>query len=117
MREENFIAFWLVSGFFIGLLVGFWKENDPFYILLIVGLVTFFFYLLALLSVAFFVRFMEFGKIHFEKDEYERKLDAFYDQLLKREANIDLEHATFDERGLRPGSLDFTKRESKGRQR
>ncbi|WP_353661997.1 hypothetical protein [Hydrogenimonas sp. SS33] len=97
MREENFIAFWLVFGFFAGLMIAFVSRNDPFDILSIVALTTLFFYLLAHVSVAMFVRFMEFGKIHFERMEYERKLDWFYNQLLQREAGIETGEVHFDD--------------------
>ncbi|WP_201352590.1 hypothetical protein [Hydrogenimonas urashimensis] len=95
MREENFIAFWLVFGFFIGLMVGFFTQNDPFDILSLVMLVTLFFYLMAHISVALYIRFMEFGKVHFEKEAYEKKLDYFYNQLLQREAEFDPSHGYF----------------------
>ena len=97
MRENNFIAFWLVFGFFVGLLMGFWKWNDPWEILTTVSLTTLFFYLLAHVSVAMFVRFMEFGKVPFEKEAYDRKLDYFYNQLLQREASIDTGVVRFEE--------------------
>lgn len=95
MREKNFIAFWLVFGFFAGLLIGFLTQSDPFDILTVVALSTLYFYLMAHVSVALFVRFMEFGKVHFEKEAFDRKLDWFYNQLLQREAQIDVafEHA------------------------
>ena len=93
LREENFIAFWTVFGFFVGLMVGFTAWNDPFVILAAVGAITFFFYLFAHVSVAMFVRFMEFGKVHFDKEEYEYKLDFFYNQLLKREVGVHRELA------------------------
>jgi hypothetical protein len=91
MREENFIAFWTVFGFFVGLLVGFGSQNDPFDILTAVLLILFFFYMMAHVSVAMFVRFMEFGKVHFEKEAYDRKLDHFYNQLLQRERELEVE--------------------------
>ncbi|BBG66429.1 motility integral membrane protein [Hydrogenimonas sp.] len=89
MRESNFIAFWVVSGFFLGLMVAFVGADDPAQMLSAVVSVTLFFYLLAHVSVALFVRFMEFGKVHFEKEEYDRKLDYFYNQLLQREKELD----------------------------
>jgi hypothetical protein len=98
MREDNFIAFWLVFGFFVGLLVGFMSQTDPVDILSVVGVTTLFFYLMAHLSVALFVRFMEFDKVHFEKEAYDRKLDYFYNQLLQREREVDID------RGLYAGS-------------
>ncbi|WP_456404843.1 hypothetical protein [Hydrogenimonas sp.] len=93
MRESNFIAFWVVSGFFIGLLSAFSGAEGPLGILSIVLSVTLFFYLLAHVSVALFVRFMEFGKVHFEKEEYDRRLDYFYNQLLQREKEVDANYA------------------------
>ncbi len=95
MREENFIAFWLVFGFFIGLMVGFMTQSDPFDILSVVTLSTLFFYLMAHISVALYIRFMEFGKVHFEKEAYDRKLDYFYNQLLQREVELDANQAFF----------------------
>ncbi len=97
MREENFIAFWLVFGFFVGLLVGFMGQSDPFAILSVVALTTLFFYLMAHVSVALYVRFMEFDKVPFEKESYDRKLDYFYNQLLQREKEVDAGRHLFDE--------------------
>ncbi|WP_457593754.1 hypothetical protein [Hydrogenimonas sp.] len=93
MRESNFIAFWVVSGFFIGLLAAFAGADGPVQIVSVVLSVTLFFYLLAHVSIALFVRFMEFGKVHFEKEEYDRKLDYFYNQLLQREKELDINYA------------------------
>ncbi len=93
MRESNFVAFWVVSGFFIGLLTAFMGTDGPVGVLSVVLSVTLFFYLLAHISVALFVRFMEFGKVHFEKEEYDRRLDYFYNQLLQREKELDANYA------------------------
>ncbi len=93
MRESNFVAFWVVCGFFIGLLAAFMGTDDPVAVVSVVLSVTLFFYLLAHVSVALFVRFMEFGKVHFEKEEYDRKLDYFYNQLLQRERELDENYA------------------------
>ncbi|WP_456450871.1 hypothetical protein [Hydrogenimonas sp.] len=103
MREENFIAFWLVFGFFVGLLIGFMSQTGAFDILSVVAVTTLFFYLMAHVSVALFVRFMEFDKVHFEKEAYDRKLDYFYNQLLQREREVDTERVAFaeNEKGTR----------------
>jgi len=94
MREENFIAFWIVSGFFIGLCVALMKWDDPFMILLGVMGITFFFYVVAHMSVGFFIRFMDNGKIRFEREMYESKLDYFYNQLQQREKLIETQFAS-----------------------
>lgn len=95
MREENFIAFCVVFGFFIGLMIGFVTQNDPINMLSVVAVTTLFFYLLAHVSVGLFIRFMEFGKVHFEKEAYDRKLDYFYNQLLQREAGFESNHTFY----------------------
>lgn len=96
IRESNIIAFWTVFGFFIGLMVSFFKLIDPFEILSSVATVTLFFYLMAHVSVALYVRYMKFGKIRFEKDEFEKKLDFYYQQLLLREKEIDADRRFID---------------------
>jgi uncharacterized protein YacL len=93
MRENNFIAFWLVFGFFIGLIIGFMSQNDPMDILSVVIFSLIFFYVIAHISVALFVRFMEFGKFRFPKEDFERKLDDLYNQLLQREVEVDSNYA------------------------
>jgi len=96
IKENNIIAFWTVSGFFVGLTVGFFRWIDPFDILSTVAVATLFFYLLAHVSVAFYVRYMEFGKIRFEREEFEKKLDFYYQQLLQREKEIDADRRFID---------------------
>ncbi len=99
MREDNFIAFWTVFGFFTGIAVALWRCGSAFDMLSVAAVTTLFFYLIAHLSVALFVRFMEFGKIHFEKEAYDRKLDYFYNQLLQRESEIDINRTYFVDEG------------------
>ncbi len=96
IKENNIIAFWTVFGFFVGLMVGFFRWIDPFDILSTVAVATLFFYLLAHVSVAFYVRYMEFGKIRFEREEFEKKLDFYYQQLLQREEEIDADRRFID---------------------
>jgi len=89
MRETNFFSFGVVFGFFAGLLIAIIISNDILSIIPITFVITFFFYLLSHISVALFLRFTEFGKVHFEKDIYEKKLDYFFDQIQKREVEVD----------------------------
>jgi hypothetical protein len=89
MRETNFFSFGVVFGFFAGLLIAIGISNDILSIIPITFVITFFFYLLSHISVALFLRFTEFNQIHFEKESYERKLDYFFDQIKKREVEVD----------------------------
>jgi len=89
MRETNFFSFGVVFGFFAGLLIAICISNDIWSIIPITLVTTLFFYLLSHISIALFLRFTEFSKVHFEKDVYERKLDYFYDQIQKREVEVE----------------------------
>jgi len=89
MRETNFFSFGVVFGFFVGLIIAVGASNDAFDLLVITLIITLFFYLLSHISVALFLRFSEFSKVHFDKDFYEQKLDHFYDQIQKREIEVD----------------------------
>jgi len=89
MRETNFFSFGVVFGFFVGLIIAIGASNDPFDLLIITLVITLFFYLLSHISVALFLRFSEFSKVRFDRDFYEQKLDHFYDQIKKREIEVD----------------------------
>ncbi|GEM_PF-6562235 len=89
MREGNIIAFWIVFGFFTGLIAGVVAASDPLEILNIVFFSTLFFYMLAHLSVSLFVRFMTPGQPSFEVRTYESSLDNFYEQIQIRELNFE----------------------------
>jgi len=89
MREINFFSFGVVFGFFAGLIVAIITSKDILDVIPITLMVTFFFYLLSHIVVALFMRFAEFGKIYFEKEFYEKKLDYFFDQIQKREIEVD----------------------------
>jgi len=92
MRETNFFSFGVVFGFFAGLIVAIITSKDVLDVIPITLVVTFFFYLLSHIVVALFMRFAEFSKIYFEREFYEQKLDYFFDQIQKREVQIDSNH-------------------------
>jgi hypothetical protein len=119
MRESNFIAFWVVFGFFMGLLASFYNWNDPFDILSGVIIVTFFFYLVAHVSVALFMRFMDFVGVSFDRREFDRKLDYFYNQMAQREIEIDAHYAFIakEEEDLRQELQEQMERENAKRRR
>ena len=97
MRESNFFSFGVVFGFFAGLLVAIITSKDILDVIPITLIITFFFYLLSHVSVALFLRFTEFGAVYFEKDTYEKKLDYFFDQIQKREVEVDSNHSFIQE--------------------
>ncbi|WP_456470266.1 hypothetical protein [Caminibacter sp.] len=86
MRGENFIYFSTVSGFFIGIIFAIIKDLDVESFLFAVIVTTMIFYLVALASVAFYVKYVDIKKIvFFDKKEIDSVLDAQIKDLEKAE--------------------------------
>lgn len=88
MRIENFIYFFTICGFFIGLVFSIINFNDPMYILFYTFLITLFFYLLIHLSIASFLDIKSLSKNIFDKRKYEEVSDYFIYELENREKKI-----------------------------
>jgi hypothetical protein len=89
MRGENFIYFLTVSGFFIGLFFAVLKDFSIENIVFFTILITSIFYLIALASVAFFVKYINIKNISFfDKKEIDQVLDMQIRELQKKEENI-----------------------------
>ena len=88
MRIENFIYFFTICGFFIGLVFSIINFNDPMYILFYTFLITLFFYLLIHLSIASFLDIKSLSKNIFDKSKYEEVSDYFIYELENREKKI-----------------------------
>ncbi len=89
MRVENFIYFFTICGFFIGLIFSIVNFIDPFNILFYTFLITLFFYLLIHLSIANFLDIKNLSKNIFDKSKYEEVSDYFIFELENREKKID----------------------------
>ncbi|NPA11281.1 MAG: hypothetical protein GXO62_03470 [Epsilonproteobacteria bacterium] len=86
MRGENFIYFATVSGFFIGVSFSIFKGLEPFDFLFATALLSALFYLIALGSVAFFVKFVDIKQlVLLKKDEIDSILDMQIAELEKKE--------------------------------
>jgi hypothetical protein len=95
MRGENFIYFATVSGFFIGIIFSIIKGLDATDFIFATILTTLVFYLIALGSVAFFIKFLDVKKIvFFNKHEVDNILDVQIKELEKKE-NFILESYEF----------------------
>jgi len=89
MRGENFIYFATVSGFFIGLIFSILKDFSVENILFSTFLITLLFYLIALASVAFFIKFINVKQVvFFDKKEIDSVLDVQIKELERKEENI-----------------------------
>ncbi|RUM63076.1 MAG: hypothetical protein DSZ05_09205 [Sulfurospirillum sp.] len=88
MRSENYVAFFTVSGFFIGLIFSAIKfdaiENIIFYTISI----TLFFYLFIHVILIFYLRETEKEITFFQKDDFEAVCNLQIADIKKRERKI-----------------------------
>ncbi len=89
MLSENFIHFFTVGGFFVGIIFGLLKSFDAFGLLNYTLIITVFFYLFGHLVIGFYYRTMEMKSYYFPKDLHEKDLDMIIHEIKKREQLID----------------------------
>lgn len=89
MLGENFVYFFTVQGFFVGIIFGILKSFDAEGLLVYTFLITIFFYLFSHIIVAFYFKTMVAKSYYFPKDNHEKELDLFVKEINKREKLID----------------------------
>jgi len=89
IRPENFIYFFTVCGFFIGLIFSVINFIEPENILLYTAEITLFFYLFIHVVIMNFVDIRRFGREIFNKKEYEEVSEYFVSELDVREKKMD----------------------------
>ncbi|TLD80680.1 hypothetical protein LS70_008915 [Helicobacter sp. MIT 11-5569] len=85
LKMDNFLSFAIVNGFFIGLLLSFLKFDDPAMIVAGTLISTIGFYLITLVSVSLFVRFINTNENVSAKNTYNALLEEYIDEFDKRE--------------------------------
>jgi hypothetical protein len=89
MLGENFVYFFTVQGFFIGIIFGILKSFDAEGLLIYTFFISIFFYLFSHIIVAFYFRTITAKAYSFSKDLHEKDLDLFVSEINKREKLID----------------------------
>ena len=89
MLGENFVYFFTVQGFFVGIIFGILKSFDAEGLLLYTFFITTFFYLFSHIIIALYFRTMTARAYNFPKEMHEKELDVFVKEINKREKLID----------------------------
>ena len=89
MHGANFVSFFTVQGFFIGIVFSLLKADSAGGILTYTFLVTGFFYLFSHLCIALYLRTFSGKMEYFPKKAHERELDLFVREINKREELIE----------------------------
>ena len=89
MLGENFVYFFTVQGFFMGIIFGILKSFDAEGLLIYTFFITTFFYLFSHIIIAFSYKTITVKAHYFPKDIHEKELDLFVREINKREKMID----------------------------
>ena len=89
MLGENFVYFFTVQGFFIGIIFGILKSFDAAGLLTYTFVITTFFYLFSHIIIALYFRTLTAKARFFPKELHEKDLDLFVKEINKREKLID----------------------------
>jgi hypothetical protein len=89
MLGENFVYFFTVSGFFVGMIFGVLKSFDAAGLLTYTFIITMFFYLFSHIIIAMYFKTMTARASYFPRDIHEKELDIFVQEINKREKLID----------------------------
>lgn len=89
MLGENFVYFFTVQGFFVGIIFGILKSFDAEGLFVYTFFITAFFYLFSHIIVAFYYKTIAIKTYNFPKDQHEQELDMFVKEINKREKIID----------------------------
>jgi len=89
MLGENFVYFFTVQGFFVGIIFGILKSLDAEGLLTYTFFITIFFYLFSHVIIAFYYKTLTVKSTYFPKDLHEQKLDIYVKEITEREKIID----------------------------
>ncbi len=89
MLGENFVYFFTVQGFFVGIIFGVLKSFDAEGLFLYTFLITVFFYLFSHVIIALYYKTITAKAYLFPREAHEKDLDLFVKEINKREKLID----------------------------
>ncbi len=89
MLGENFVYFFTVQGFFIGIIFGILKSFDAEGLLVYTFFITTFFYLFSHVIIALYFKPLVAKSYYFPKEIHEKELDLIVKEINKREKIID----------------------------
>lgn len=89
MRAENFIAFFTVCGFFVGMIFSMFKSSTPLEMLAFSLFVTFFFYLISHIIIMNYIDTKKDAKNLFDKEYHEDVGDKLISELAVREKRME----------------------------
>lgn len=85
MKQDNYISFSVVVGFFVGLIFSMIKFNSPEWIILWTIICTSVIYLIALCVASFYMKYIDFDERKMNIKKLDSRLDYYLNEFDKRE--------------------------------
>lgn len=85
MKQDNYISFSIVVGFFVGLIFSIIKFNSPEWIILWTMICTCVIYLIALVVTSFYMKFIDYDEKKMNIKRLDSRLDYYLNEFDKRE--------------------------------
>jgi uncharacterized membrane protein len=89
IRSQNFLGFFMSSGFFIAVIFSVLNFDDPIQIVVFALMITFVFYMMLVISVSLFLRTYSHKQRHFQKDMYEEVSNDVTEMMKEKEYRIE----------------------------
>lgn len=89
LNTENFVAFFTVCGFFIGLVFVALNISEPVEIILYSFMITFFFYIVIHIAIMNYIEPSTITESNFNKEKYEEVNEYLVSELSGREKKMD----------------------------
>lgn len=88
MKQDNFRAFFIVQGFFVGVLFAIMKANEPLLIFVYSLSVTGVFYIFSHICIGAFLLYSKKREDVFNVQKHEKDMDSFIKSVVEKETKV-----------------------------
>lgn len=88
LKQDNYLSFAVVVGFFLGLMIGVARFDEPELMILWVVLSTMGTYLIVILAISFFYLFMDCRSDKIHREKLEESLEHYRKEFDKKEREV-----------------------------
>lgn len=88
MKQDNYISFSVVVGFFLGLIISILKFNTPELVILGTIVCTIVLYLIVTCCASFYMMFLDYSQTKLNSDKIDSTLNYYCNEFDKREKEV-----------------------------
>lgn len=88
MKQDNYMSFSVVAGFFLGLIISILKFNTPELIILGTIVCTIVLYLIVTCCASFYMMFLDYSQTKLNRDKIDSTLNYYCNEFDKKEKEV-----------------------------